>query len=53
MKKTIIGLALIAMASTFTACNDYLNEEPLMKQSNELTYSTFDGLTRLELLFTQ
>ena len=46
MKKTIIGLALIAMASTFTACNDYLNEEPLMKQSNELTYSTFDGLNQ-------
>lgn len=44
MKKTIIGLALIATASTFTACNGFLDEEPLMKQSNELTYSTFDGL---------
>jgi len=44
MKKTIIGLALVATASTFTACNGFLEEEPLMKQSNELTYSTFDGL---------
>ena len=44
MKKTIIGLALIATAGSFTACNGFLEEEPLMKQSNELTYSTFDGL---------
>jgi len=46
MKKTIIGLALVAAASTFTACNGFLDEEPLMKQSNELTYSTFDGLDK-------
>ena len=46
MKKTIIGLALIATAGTFTACNGFLEEEPLMKQSNELTYATFDGLNQ-------
>ena len=46
MKKTIIGLALIATAGTFTACNGFLDEEPLMKQSNELTFSTFDGLNQ-------
>lgn len=46
MKKTIIGLALIATASTFTACNGFLEEEPLLKQSNELTYATFDGLNQ-------
>lgn len=46
MKKTIIGLALIATASTFTACDGFLEEEPLMKQSNELTYATFDGLNQ-------
>lgn len=46
MKKTIIGLALMATAGTFTACNGFLEEEPLMKQSNELTYATFDGLNQ-------
>ena len=46
MKKTIIGLALIATASTFTACKGFLEEEPLMKQSNELTFATFDGLNQ-------
>lgn len=44
MKKTIIGLALIATTGTFTACNGFLEEEPLLKQSNELTFGTFDGL---------
>ena len=46
MKKTIIGLALIATAGTFTACKGFLEEEPLMKQSNELTFATFDGLNQ-------
>ena len=47
MKKTIIGLALIAtVSSTFTACKGFLEEEPLMKQSNELTFATFDGLNQ-------
>ena len=36
----------MATAGTFTACNGFLHEEPLMKQSNELTYSTFDGLDK-------
>ena len=47
MKKTIIGLALIAtVSSTFTACKGFLEEEPLMKQSNELTFATYDGLNK-------
>jgi hypothetical protein len=46
MKKTIIGLALIATAGTFTACNGFLEEEPLMKQSNELTFATYEGLNQ-------
>ena len=46
MKKIIIGLALIATASGFTACKGFLEEEPKMKQSNELTYATFDGLNQ-------
>ena len=37
---------MIATASTFTACNGFLEEEPLLKQSNELTYATFDGLNQ-------
>ncbi len=39
-------MALVATASTFTACGGFLEEEPLMKQSNELTYSSFDGLDK-------
>lgn len=46
MKNTMIGLALIATACTFTACSGFLEEEPLMKQSDELTYSTYDGLNQ-------
>ena len=46
MKKIIIGLALIATAGTFTACNGFLEEEPLMKQSNELTFATYEGLNQ-------
>jgi hypothetical protein len=46
MKKIMIGLALIATAGAFTACDGFLEEEPLMKQSNELTYANFDGLNQ-------
>ena len=37
---------MIATAGTFTACKGFLEEEPLMKQSNELTFATFDGLNQ-------
>lgn len=47
MKKTIIGLALVAtVSSSFTACKGFLEEEPLMKQSNEITFATFNGLNQ-------
>ena len=44
MKKIIFGMSLLAVAGTMVSCNDFLNEEPELKQSNELTFSTFDGL---------
>ena len=44
MKKIIFGMTLLAAAATITSCSDFLNEEPELKQSNELTFSTFDGL---------
>jgi hypothetical protein len=44
MKKIILGMTLLAATGMFTSCNDFLNEEPKLKQSNELTFSTYDGL---------
>lgn len=43
MKKIILGLAL-ASTGVFTSCHDFLTEEPKLKQSNELTFATFDNL---------
>lgn len=43
MKKIILGLAL-ASAGMFTSCSDFLTEEPKLKQSNELTFATYDNL---------
>jgi len=34
----------LATVGMFTSCDDFLNEEPKLKQSNELTYATFEGL---------
>lgn len=44
MKKYIV----IALASVlaFTSCQDFLTEEPIMKQSTELTLSDFNGLNK-------
>ncbi len=42
MKKSIILLA--AAMLSFSSCSDFLTEEPVMTQSNELTLSTFTGL---------
>ena len=44
MKKIILGMTLLATVGMFTSCDDFLNEEPKLKQSNELTYATFEGL---------
>lgn len=42
MKKIILGVA--ALALTMTSCTDFLQEEPKLSQSNELTLSTYQGL---------
>ena len=45
MKKIFLGMALLSAAvGMFTSCDDFLNEEPKLKQSNELTFSNYDGL---------
>lgn len=44
MKKTIIAALLILTVGTFSSCEDFLIEEPVLKQSNELTFSTYAGL---------
>lgn len=44
MKKNILGFALLAATGIFCSCNDYLTEEPILKQSNEMTLAKYDGL---------
>lgn len=44
MKKYIL-LPLVALAA-FTGCKDFLVEEPILQQSNELTLSTYEGLDK-------
>lgn len=44
MKKNILGIALIAAVGLFTSCKDFLDEEPILKQSNEMTLAKYDGL---------
>ena len=44
MKKYIL-IPLVALTA-FTGCQDFLVEDPVMAQSNELTFSTFDGLDK-------
>lgn len=44
MKKTIMGLTLLLAAGSFSSCNDFLEEAPELKQSNELTLSKYAGL---------
>lgn len=43
MKKVIIGLAVLAAGLT-TSCSGFLEEEPVLKQSNELTLSKYESL---------
>jgi len=40
-----LGLGLISILLPFTACEDFLTQEPNLDQTNELTLSTFRGLT--------
>ena len=44
MKKILLGITLLAAIGVFSSCKDYLNEEPELKQSNELTFSKFESL---------
>ena len=44
MKKYIV-IAFVALAA-FTGCKDFLVEDPVLSQSNELTLSTYDGLDK-------
>ena len=44
MKKIILRMTLLAAVGGLTSCDDFLNEEPKLKQSNELTFATLDGL---------
>ena len=39
-----MGLALLSVAGAFTSCNGFLEEEPKLKQSNEITLGNYDGL---------
>ena len=48
MKKNIknitLGVALFAAVGSFCSCEGFLDEEPVLKQSNELTFSSYEGL---------
>ena len=44
MKKYIV-IALMTLAA-FTGCQDFLVEEPILSQSNEMTLGTYDGLNK-------
>lgn len=44
MKKSIIYLAVLLAGASVSSCKDFLEEEPVMSQSNELTLSKFSGL---------
>ena len=45
MKKIILGLAIVSVG-IFSACSDFLQEEPKLSQSNELTFAEFDNLDK-------
>ena len=47
MKKILFGLIIIA--GVFSSCGDFLTEEPKLRQSNELTFSSFSGLDQATL----
>lgn len=39
------GLGLVSLLLLFSACEDFLTQKPNLQQTNELTLSTFRGLT--------
>ncbi|MBQ6204504.1 MAG: RagB/SusD family nutrient uptake outer membrane protein [Prevotella sp.] len=45
MKKILLGITLLSAIGVFSSCSDFLNEEPELKQSNELTFSKFESLS--------
>jgi hypothetical protein len=47
--RNIIFLGLLAMVLSFTACEDFLTQEPRLSQTTELTLSTYDGLQKATL----
>ena len=42
MKKYILGLALVTVA--MTSCSDFLEEEPELRQSNEMTFAKYTSM---------
>lgn len=44
MKNSIIYLAALLAGTSFSSCKDFLTEEPVLSQSNELTLAKFSGL---------
>ena len=48
MKNILIyGLSVLALSTT--SCSGFLTEEPVVKQSNEITLSTYAGLSKAAL----
>ena len=43
MKKILLGFTVLS-AMTFASCDGFLEQEPELSQSNELTLSSYDGL---------
>lgn len=46
MKKILLGLATLATVGMTSSCSDFLTEEPVLSQSNELTLSAYTGLNQ-------
>lgn len=44
MKRTLLYILVAAAAVSFTSCQDFLEKAPLLKQSTEITLSTYEGL---------
>lgn len=44
--KKIIYFSLIMLGASLSGCSGFLDEDPHLKQSNELTLSNFDGLNK-------
>jgi hypothetical protein len=42
--KKIIYIIILTIATGLVACDGFLDQEPVLRQSNELTFSDYDGL---------